>query len=92
MIFLWGFAQCGEIVLRMYKIYSFETRWKKVYVFFPQTTIPQWLNAVTPVQKISSILTRERWLVLNKELLCFVFNGHSANMWYEVLSLNLKPL
>ena len=26
MIFLWGFAQCVEIVLRMYKIYSFETR------------------------------------------------------------------
>ena len=60
MIFLWGFAQCVEIVLRMYKIYSFETRLKKVYVFFPQKTITQWLNSVTPEQKISSILTRKR--------------------------------
>lgn len=92
MIFLWGFAQSVEIVLRIYKIYSFETRLKKVYVFSLKKTIPQWLNSVTPVQKISSILARERWLVLNKELLCFVFNGHSANMWYVVLSLNLKPL
>lgn len=61
-------------------------------MFFPQKTLTQLLNSVTPVQKISSILTRKRWLVLNKELLCFVFNGHSANMWYVVLSLNLKPL
>ena len=29
-------------------------------MFFPQKTLTQLLNSVTPVQKISSILTRKR--------------------------------